>query len=79
MITARYLYGNYIEFPMHAQPFLSSNNQPEIKNVDDAIKGRVKMLPCDAKFCDRVPVPGKLAYDESNPCHRLKDEAKVER
>ena len=49
-ITARPLYGEYINFKPNGKIWLTTNNRPEIRGSDDGIWRRIKEIPFNRQF-----------------------------
>src|SRR2546426_4897020 len=52
-VAARFLYGNFFEFPPQCKLCLVGNHKPQLANVDDAIRRRLHLIP----FIIRPPRP----------------------
>ena len=52
ILSARYMRGNYFEFPRTHKHLVYGNHRPQIRTVDDGIKSRMRMVPFNASFKD---------------------------
>ena len=64
MVSARFLYGNNFEFQPQFKILISGNHQPGLRDVDNGMKRRLKLVP----FTNRPAVPNQNLFEE------LKDE-----
>lgn len=69
-VSARFLYGEYFDFQPQFKLFLSTNNKPVIRGVDNAIWRRIKMIPFNVQFGE-----GKDLPKDDNLADKLRDEA----
>ena len=66
-IEARRLYREAFTFKPTFKPWMYGNHKPEIRGTDDALWSRVKLVPFDVSFADRVDLdlPEKLRAELS--------------
>ena len=59
-----------VQFEMTCGFVLASNKKPQFESVDQAIKRRIVMVPCDTMYRDDTT---EIKYDPMNPKHRWRD------
>ena len=52
MISARPLYGNWVDFIPVGKILLTTNNRPEIRGSDDGIWRRIREIPFNRQFTE---------------------------
>ena len=52
MISARPLYGEWVDFQPIGKIFLTTNNRPEIRGSDDGIWRRIREIPFNRQFTE---------------------------
>jgi putative DNA primase/helicase len=51
-VTARFLYGEHLEFDPHFKLWLSANHKPNIRGTDDGIWRRIRLIPFTVRIAD---------------------------
>jgi len=61
-LSARYMRGDYFEFPRTHKHLVYGNHRPQLRTVDEGIKSRMRMVPFNASFKDvgDPEIPKKL-------------------
>lgn len=66
-MKARFMRGDYFEFPVTHKHLIYGNHRPQIRSATDALKSRIKIVPFKASFVGRenISLPDELREEAS--------------